>query len=541
MNTRLRLILLIGLILTVFGLSIWGLRAAHQAETRTLLAGLQRERSELLNRILDLTGQPLQSFARDYSNWDEMLAYLTKRDPAWASVNIDASLANFGADAAWVLDVGAQPIYQAQRQTEAPQPAAPLTAPPPLDRLRAEPFLHFFHLHAGTLLEVRTGPIQPSADVRRTSPPQGWFVVARRWDENQLRLLRQVLESDVTLATSPPASTSVPATAGVVINQPLPGSDGRPVAWLSVHYHPETIALLQATNSDETLVLYGFGLAVFAAVAVGLARWVLRPLRQLEQSLASHSPAGLGGLTGQTDEFGRLARLVEASFAQQRQLAGEVEERRRVEQALRHSTELRIRLARDVHDGLIQSIYAAGLGLEEARRTLQTEPATAEQRLLATQKSLNDTIRDLRNFIGDLEPEDADRAGFASALRTLAATLQTLHPVRLQLDIADPAGRPLTPHEELHLLQFAREAISNAMRHSGAATLRVSFQIESGRRTLRIEDDGRGFDPGLVSAHGRGLRNLAVRAEELSAALHIESSPDRGTRITLALPPSSSP
>ncbi|MBI2518717.1 MAG: hypothetical protein HYV95_17720 [Opitutae bacterium] len=540
MNTRIRLVLMLGTLLLAFALGAWALQNSHSSETGEMLAAQHRDRAQLLERLLSLTGQPLQGFASDYAQWDDMVAFVASGDKAWAAINIDASLPNFNAEAAWVVCADGRLVYGAERQPGSGLAVPPVPLAPLLPRLQRERFMHFFaEAPGGRLLEIRAAPIQPSADLKRTSPPLGWYLVARHWSEAHLITLRETMESEIALrfpsAAPPPADP-----LGIELHHPLPGWDGRTVRVLQVRYHPAALASLLENNTYEMAIFCGFGLAVIGFTLTAVSYLVIRPLQQIERSFTQNSPAPLAPLRGQPNEFGRIARLTEASFTSRAALEGEVEERKRAEialraseEGLRRSTELRTRLARDLHDSVIQSIYAAGLGLESMRHSLRQDPVAAEQRLTATLASLNQTIREIRSFIGGLEPEQNLQPQFALALRTLVETLQALHPLRFELQISEEAAARLTAPEEVHALQIVRECVSNALRHSGASRVRVGLRQEGGHAVLSIEDDGCGFDPAAEAGKGSGLANIASRVGEMGAQVGIDSAPAKGTRLTV--------
>lgn len=529
MSLRLRLVLLLACVVTAFGLSATGLRLAHRGEVRRMLAGLQQERSDLLDRLLALTGQSLHSFASDYSLWDEMVAFVQSGDPAWAAVNIDPSLANFDAQGAWVLRPDGRLLYAAVQE--------PAPAPPPqadadfLALLRREKSLHFFQDGPAGLLEVRTAPILPSDDLRREQEPRGWLIVARRWDEPHLRRLGDTLQSRVALA---PAGVPAPAPAPTLVHleRPLHDWNGRPVRTLQVEYDSPLLAQLLRSNREETYLLYGFGLAVIAVLTFTLSVAVLRPLQQLARSLDANNPTPIRDLQQGSDEFSHLARQVAESFRQREAL-------REGEERLHQWMALHERLGRDLHDGIIQSIYAAGLGLESARNLLHTDPAAAEQRLASCQRMFNDTLWQVRSFIQALEPEQSRDQSPAQSLTALVSTMQSLQVTPIAAAIDRELAARIRPAQELHLLHIARELLSNALRHAGATQIRISLQPQTGGLAcLQVSDDGAGFDPAAGGHPGRGLVNLAARARELDARLEIDSAPGKGTRIAVWFRPS---
>jgi signal transduction histidine kinase len=278
---------------------------------------------------------------------------------------------------------------------------------------------------------------------------------------------------------------------------------------------------------------------LIGAVGLALQFWVLRPLQQISYSLAVDNPRTVEALSQQRHELGQIAQLVRTSFDQRNSLKRENAERtqaqealQRTEHALRQTLDQRSRLGRDLHDGVIQSLYAAGMGLAGIRELLQPEQVEAAARLEQTRGALNETIHDVRNFIIGLEPEALRLQTFSQAVLAL---LDTLHGVRVfssDVKIDEDVAQRLTLAQRVHALQIAREAVSNALRHGAASKVTVSLESTGSHARFEIIDDGRGFDPNAMP-NGGGLRNLTQRAHELGAELTVESKPGEGTRLKL--------
>lgn len=533
MKTRTRLAFLLGLLLLAFGGGAWILHRQDKHEARELFTAQKEERARLLGSLLQLTNDSLRNFARDYAEWDDMVNFVGTGDPAWGEINLEAILPNFNVKAVWVHRLDGSLVYGVARPAESGLRSPPFDLTTLLPRLQQEGNLDFFVQSPEGLLEIRATAVKLSEVETHHLPPRGWFVAARAWDARQLKSLGDVMASEISLL--PPGAE--PAVSGeefdIGLRRELPGRDGRPVAVLHTRYYPAPFARLQAHNNQEMLFIAGFGVVVLVVTLAALSVWVLAPLHRIEQSLEENSASPLGPLRRKQDEFGRLARLTEAFFTSRAALEKEVEERMRVEVALRRSTQLRTRLARDLHDSVIQSIYAAGLGLETVRSLLRSDPDLAEKRLGAAVASLNQTIGQVRSFINGLEPEHEPQPQFSLALRSLVETLQGLHPLRIDLAIAAPATSTLTVQEELHALQIARECVSNSLRHSNATRVEISLRQQDERTVLSVADDGKGFVPATVSGHGRGLANIAARCHEMGARLEIDSAPGKGCRVAV--------
>jgi signal transduction histidine kinase len=192
----------------------------------------------------------------------------------------------------------------------------------------------------------------------------------------------------------------------------------------------------------------------------------------------------------------------------------------------------RERIAKDLHDGVIQSLFAVGMGLQGTSMA-SGDPRVAE-RIEAAVEEIDRVIRDLRNYIFGLRPGAlADRA-LDAALRELAAEFEQRSGVVTVAEI-DPAVASELSSVAGDVLQLAREALSNVGRHSGAATCRLSLTRAQDRAVLEIDDDGAGFDPS-TAPRGDGLMNLEQRAEAAGGRSVIESEPGRGTTVRVEVP-----
>jgi two-component system, NarL family, sensor histidine kinase UhpB len=206
------------------------------------------------------------------------------------------------------------------------------------------------------------------------------------------------------------------------------------------------------------------------------------------------------------------------------------------EQRLRRSLEERVQLGRDLHDGIIQSIYAIGLGLQECRNLLTQNPSEAQARLARSVADLNLVIRDVRNFIVGLEPEAMKGREFDAALQSLISAMSRTEAAQVSFDIDAQAAEVLNPRQAAHLLQIAREAMSNSLRHARAQSTVVSLKKQNGSVRLEVRDDGVGFERETPATRGFGLRNIAARANELGARSEILSTPGKGTRVLIEIP-----
>lgn len=334
--------------------------------------------------------------------------------------------------------------------------------------------------------------------------------------------------------------TLADARIGFTADPTPPASPGRlgfvhvfPSTNVTVTFALPPLLRLQLAHARTWVALLVLAAGLVMLVVAASAFW----RRPAEGTPDSRSPWRVS-----RGEMQSLERLARTSLAQNSALTEERDARRRTEQdlalnqsLLNQSLEEKIRLGRDLHDGLIQSLYAVGLTLESTRPLLAADPAEAERRVEKCLAQLNGTIRDVRDYITGLAPEKLQRVGFSQALRLLLEELRGGRDIRLVQHVDEDAARALGPAETTEVLQIIREAMSNSLRHGDATELTVRLHRNDRELGLLVQDNGRGFEPAGQDG-GFGLGNMQARAVRLGASLRIDSQPGAGTRVIVTLP-----
>jgi signal transduction histidine kinase len=194
--------------------------------------------------------------------------------------------------------------------------------------------------------------------------------------------------------------------------------------------------------------------------------------------------------------------------------------------------EERERIAKELHDGVIQSLFAVGMGLQGT--AAMANDADLARRIEGAVEEIDRAIRDLRNYIFGLRPGILADRHLGQALEELALRFQQRSEVLTIVDVDEQVAAELASRAT-DVVQLAREALSNVGRHADATTCRVSLRRSDAGAELQIDDDGRGFDTGRPGA-GMGLTNLQHRVSDLGGSLLIESVAGEGTLVRATLP-----
>lgn len=194
--------------------------------------------------------------------------------------------------------------------------------------------------------------------------------------------------------------------------------------------------------------------------------------------------------------------------------------------------EERHRLARDLHDSIKQHVFA----IQTSAATVQVAAPEAAAAIEQVRQSARDTMTELETMLDQLRAEALGVAGLTAALRKLCESTALRTGVNVDFTVgALPREEQMQPGAADALLRIAQEALSNVARHARAKTVAVRLDTDTSQMTLKVTDDGAGFDAGSASG-GMGLGNIRSRATEFGGRGEIESSPGRGTKVVASLP-----
>ncbi len=537
MTIKLRFALLLGMLLGALVLT-WLLVEKMQEGARNETARNERQgRATLINHWIDAAGRELPNLAADFAQSDEFVALVANASAAAAQEKISATVAKFNIESLWIVRADSSTASLAFTAKGIEARPLPLEAKEWSTLVAETPNPRFFAESNGELMEICVRRLQAAGS-------RDWLVLARRWNEGHLQALAGLTESTVTLGGPHESAHLAEPLSQLILIRPLLDWRGRTLRVLRIDCDLSDLNGGKQADGHQARLFILFGLLVLAATGLALQSWVLRPVRMIGMSLKNDDKSAVTPLCGEPSEFGAVAQLVLSSFEQKQALRTEIESRKRTQEALsrsaaalRDNLEERARLGRDLHDGVIQSLYAAGMGLAGIRAQLRPDQSDAVARLEQTRAALNDTIHDVRNFIGGLEPEALRTQTFSQAVADLLDAMQNMRTFRATLALSDELAAGLSLSQRVHALQIIREAVSNALRHGDATDIEVSLTRQNVFVHLEVVDNGSGFNTETAEHSGRGLANFTQRARELGAQLNVTSQLGHGTRVSLTFSP----
>jgi PAS domain S-box-containing protein len=236
-------------------------------------------------------------------------------------------------------------------------------------------------------------------------------------------------------------------------------------------------------------------------------------------------------------EFDEDERRLFVALAQRAGLA--IENARLYEAARGKATlEERQRLARELHDSVSQVLYAIVLNATSVRELLPTEAGQVRDLVGDVLQLAAAGLTEMRALIFELRPESLEAEGLIAAIEKQVAALQARHKLRVRTQLTLEPEMPLATKEAVY--RIAQEALHNIARHARARTVELVLEGHAAQLELRIDDDGKGFDPSATFTGHLGLRSMRERAAAVGGTLDIQSAPGQGTRVCVSVPISSS-
>jgi two-component system sensor histidine kinase UhpB len=347
----------------------------------------------------------------------------------------------------------------------------------------------------------------------------------------------------------PRSASIVHARAGIATDTAARTSE-RP----SAHLGPAAVSILWRVFTVNTLV---FGLAVFilivspatisnptkftevVVIVVGLLVTLAVDLVVL--TLVMSPLRKLAALMGDIDPMRPGQRAVVMGWASSEAIAVadafntmldrvETERRESAHRALAATESERLRIARELHDEVGQTLTAVALRAERAAGELPTQTSALQEIVDTVHRSLDD----VRRIARELRPEALDDLGLVDALISLCLRMERQGAERVLREL-EGGLPPLSPEVELVIYRVAQEALTNAFRHAQASRVRVALRRGSGNVVLSVTDDGRGL-PTPMPTQATGLAGMRERAILIGAELEIDSPPGDGVEVRLTAP-----
>lgn len=234
------------------------------------------------------------------------------------------------------------------------------------------------------------------------------------------------------------------------------------------------------------------------------------------------------------EQFARLSNERNAALAEEHAARSRAEQDLAVNRSLLdRSVAERIRLGRELHDNICQTLYAVCLTLESVQKKSALTPEMSQRtdQCLAELRRVN---QEVRAYLQELEPGQVNRHSFATALAGLIGSLPAEDEVRIERRL-DSGTLELIPADQVaEIMNILREAVSNSLRHGKARHIVLRAGQNDQAIALSVQDDGVGFTGN--SGNGHGLHNMRARAKALGGSLEVESTPNKGTLVILTLP-----
>lgn len=352
-----------------------------------------------------------------------------------------------------------------------------------------------------------------------------------KWDQAFPRELGALLGGTVEFYRTDKVLAAPPPTTGLGFTQEIAGAPG----WgARVLLSPPALLKVQILHQRvlATMVLLSL---LFALVPILLV--ILSARRGLPVEAGSRTPwAAERAQAVGLEHFAKISNERGAALAQEHGARLRAEEDLQVNRTLLgQSVAERVRLGRELHDNICQTLFAVCLTLESVQKRSTLVPEL-QQRVDQCMVELRRLNQEVRAYLAELEPARVTGQSFASALTDLIGTFASDENVRIEQRLDDEAVAQIPPIQIAEIMNILREAVSNSLRHGRARHITLLAGRSDQTVALAVHDDGQGFTPSAASPAGHGLGNMQARATALGGSLRIESASGKGTRVLLTLP-----
>lgn len=555
-----RIVFFLFLTFAAFFAGILLLRYSEQQQITDAVSGIKYDKQIMLKKILSLQGKGLETYAYDYSLWDETLLFLKSRDEKWAYLNIESTMPTFNINYVWLYDRNFSLVYSRNTFHDKLLKGIPLEDETLREQLTKNRFSHFFIRTSVGLTEIRTAPIQPGQDLKRTSDPGGYIICGKVWSDDYIAELSQLLSAKVSIepASENSAASESYGQALVVNRQLLPGPGNTQAAVLQCTTHSDI--LRQLGKSSQTLLTLSilFGAFIVIACFYFLISIISQPLKLITNSLEAENPELIKELTGIDNEFGSLARLITRFFEQKQEL-------KKAKTAAENADKAKSVFMGNLSHEIRTSMNTI-LGFSELLRYKVFDPKAQEflSGVISSGKNLMKVINEILDY-SKIDTGKITISNKPCLLSRISSEIENVYgPVLEKKNVAfrtniDSIRKKNILFDEIHLRQVLFILTGNAVKYTESGHVEISFALSCGNESLAdlkitVADTGIGIPedqqtdifqafrprgnthPAEFGAPGLGLATARKLVEMMNGTISLESHPMQGTVFTLYFP-----
>ncbi|MBL7967204.1 MAG: hypothetical protein JNK09_09375 [Prolixibacteraceae bacterium] len=554
MKLQAKISILFSIILGVFVVTFLLYQYIRLREKKILYQENQKSQELVIDKVLQLSRIKYEQLINDNSGWDEMVDFAISPDSVWAKDNVDFFVNSFHLNFVQVYSKEKKLIYQFGDSTRLQYFGS--VAPEAIQQFFSDTaFVHYFTGSGENLLEVFGATIVPAADTdTRLTPPQGYLLIARRWDSAYIGEHSAATSYQAELISTDSLAKLKKDPKKYYIVENLTDYSGKPVAAI-------VFSKRDALNESMTPLLYlSVVVTIIAVISVFIflyyfRKTILAPVQKINKTLDSRNPAHLDEAKANTEEFKRLEELILKFFQQEDQL-------KRKNAELKENNAMKDRLfsiiAHDLKNpvGNMQTITEL---LTDCYRRQDTE--TMEELLEMLNSQAKETMTLLETLFewaksqsGQISysPEELD---LRQVVKQVAEVLQPgagVKGITLETEI-DPGIKVFADRNMIHTV--LRNLISNAIKFTfSGGTVQISAKLVTDGVEVSVKDDGIGMNAhtvkslfhidgnattnGTAGEKGSGLGLIICREfiEKHGREIHVSSRPREGSRFSFSLP-----
>ena len=257
------------------------------------------------NEVLSFKSSPYKIINYDYSYWDELIDFLKTKDETWAKFNLEEPMHNYKFDYTLVYDNHKNLIYYNQYDSK----ILSLKNKIPLSTLDTKKvfFSNYFLLIDGKLIQIFSAPIQPSTDSYRKTTPQGYYVIGKIWDKAYIDDLENVTKQSISIAME---------IGEYDFLFPLLSYDKKHIAHLGITLNSTTTEIVNHIFKNQLYLIFIMGLIFLFFLGNILFRTIIRPLKEITDTINKKESEKLSKFLSQKDEIGEVARAIDDYFIQ---------------------------------------------------------------------------------------------------------------------------------------------------------------------------------------------------------------------------------